>query len=1317
MKRLYVLLAFLCLLVGQNATAATKILGTPVATTDRMYQYAMSKGASSTNLTYTMVQQFHDIGAQWGVRGDIALCQSFWETGWFKYTGGTAVTPSDHNYCGLGVTQTGKKGCQFSSSFEGITAQLQHLWSYATTAALPSGWTLVDPRFNHGRRGSAPYWENLGSGNWASAAGYGTKIIGTYNEMMAFSMEPPSITLSPESITLTVNRDQADVKKWINVTAKNLPGDIRIASVAPSKFKPDRTSLGSSGGGFMINFDTSVAGTFNGYVALESGSGTSKVRKELNISFTVKAPEPGSITFNKSSLNVTVEKGAASPTQYVTVTGKNLTGDMTIVTGSSKYTYKTSNWNARTGGTIVVDFDTSAKGTYNSYIAIESGSGTSKVRAELPVNYTVTDPAAGTLTATPASITASGDVNTTIPSQTITVKGVNLTGDITVTPNSSKYTCTKGSNWNARTGGSLVVSFNSSAAGSYSGKIVLESGEGATKVRTEIPVTLTVTTPGAKNPVITVNQTSLTLETVQGTSDATADVTVTATDLITDISYSVSGDAFTVTPAAGWNARTGGKLTVALKASKAAGKYNGALTLISGSATAQVALNGTVNAGSQGSIPELNLAQVWNFSETAGNKGDYGSLRNIIYYDGKIYGTTGSAVKVYDARTGAYVTDLNVTGISGGTLNVMGITEIDGKIYVSTLAGAAGKYLKVYRYDSTTAAPVELFSRDYSEFNVRVGDQFEGRKESDGTLVFAYASAATNIFELRYKDGNVSTSTVNLDVTVGDSPRVHRLGNVYGVNGRKIKPTLLNANGGTAATLSTESDVNGTDFATFTYDGTNYILSASYLDNLAGGLMNLSKVDGGWNNATSVGAYPSAGLGTTRNTSISTSIAVNQPHAGCVEAWIMVTNQGMAYFRSGDIEGGNQGGGDDPDPGPTDPVWWPTTPTDYTTDWEYSLANGSTTDYFPTAHSNLNCVYYNGELLVTVKNDKIYRVNAATGAVIGSLQGSEGLRSVAVLGDKIVACNLAFGAASALKVYMWDNAEATPEEVVNITSGHGARCGDLICTSGDASKGAIYLASKDDHVGKLFVFDVNNGSVNTTPREIILKNAKGETYDVGANNAVIEVRVRDNKIYASGWGAYTTVFDMNGNYVRELPATCFEDVTLGTSASIFKYGDMTLMAASTYSNSKGNEGHLVLSDISDESNPKILKSFSPVGTSSSSNVDRIASVATHVDEDYNIHMFLSVSTQGIAKYTAKANLIDVSGTGDVSSLTNLEIICTPVSVTALGASNIALYTIAGQAVAFAESEELDTADLQPGLYIAVASNSNGLRVTKKFVKR
>ena len=195
MKRILLSMLF-CVILGTGTTiAATPILGTPVATPERMYQYGVSKGAGSS-FTLDICKQFYEIGKKWGVRGDIAICQSFIETGWFKYTGGTAVTPSDHNYCGLGVTTTGKKGCQFSTVFEGVTAQLQHLWSYATTSALPSGWTLVDPRFNHGRRGYAPNWENLGSGNWASAAGYGSSIMSVYREMMSFQMANPKLQVS-----------------------------------------------------------------------------------------------------------------------------------------------------------------------------------------------------------------------------------------------------------------------------------------------------------------------------------------------------------------------------------------------------------------------------------------------------------------------------------------------------------------------------------------------------------------------------------------------------------------------------------------------------------------------------------------------------------------------------------------------------------------------------------------------------------------------------------------------------------------------------------------------------------------------------------------------------------------------------------------------------------------------------------------------------------------------------------------------------------------------------------------------------------------
>ena len=114
---------FLVGLAISSAFAATPILGTNVATAERMYQFVRSQNSSFDR---EIAEQFIAVSAVYGLRGDIALCQSIIETGWFKYTGGTAVTADDHNYCGLGVTTLGQKGCQFSTVKEGVTAQIQH---------------------------------------------------------------------------------------------------------------------------------------------------------------------------------------------------------------------------------------------------------------------------------------------------------------------------------------------------------------------------------------------------------------------------------------------------------------------------------------------------------------------------------------------------------------------------------------------------------------------------------------------------------------------------------------------------------------------------------------------------------------------------------------------------------------------------------------------------------------------------------------------------------------------------------------------------------------------------------------------------------------------------------------------------------------------------------------------------------------------------------------------------------------------------------------------------------------------------------------
>ena len=124
------------------------------------------------------------IGEIYGIRGDIALCQAVVETGWFRFGGGTAVTPDQHNYCGLGVTRRGLKGHSFETIDDGVRAQLQHLYAYACREPLPEGEPLLDPRFRLVNRGVATTWKEL-SNRWAMNPRYAIQILDLYLQLRA----------------------------------------------------------------------------------------------------------------------------------------------------------------------------------------------------------------------------------------------------------------------------------------------------------------------------------------------------------------------------------------------------------------------------------------------------------------------------------------------------------------------------------------------------------------------------------------------------------------------------------------------------------------------------------------------------------------------------------------------------------------------------------------------------------------------------------------------------------------------------------------------------------------------------------------------------------------------------------------------------------------------------------------------------------------------------------------------------------------------------------------------------------------------------
>lgn len=157
----------------------TLIMGQPRVSADKIAAYAIRKNPDAADLAEKLAQLYIEEGIYEGVRGDIAAAQAMLETGNLTFTG-SAVTIDQNNFCGLGVTVNGAKGCTFKTMRDGVRAHIQHLKAYACTEPLTNG--CIDPRYGYVERGCAPYVEWLGiqenpqGKGWAAGKDYGGKI-------------------------------------------------------------------------------------------------------------------------------------------------------------------------------------------------------------------------------------------------------------------------------------------------------------------------------------------------------------------------------------------------------------------------------------------------------------------------------------------------------------------------------------------------------------------------------------------------------------------------------------------------------------------------------------------------------------------------------------------------------------------------------------------------------------------------------------------------------------------------------------------------------------------------------------------------------------------------------------------------------------------------------------------------------------------------------------------------------------------------------------------------------------------------------------
>jgi len=422
------------------------------------------------------------------------------------------------------------------------------------------------------------------------------------------------------------------------------------------------------------------------------------------------------------------------------------------------------------------------------------------------------------------------------------------------------------------------------------------------------------------NTGITASTYSVNMGTVTVGSSSTKTVTVTGTGLTSNITVTSSHAMYTVTPTS--LPTSGGTLTIKYTPT-ASGTHNNSIVCTSGSHSITITASGTaVN-------PPLTFTQVWNYSEksTAGTPAwasDKTKIRNMDFGGGKLYVVNPSdgIIQVINAQTGEKLKDLNMTGVDGGVLKVMDCLCSGDKILACNLATPANGPLKVYIWDNDNAQPRVFLSTTSFGGMDRIGDTFTLEGSADnGKLYFAGGGVSTENKVLMYTITNGVCATEptikalvkddGTGIVLGFSPRVRAsgTGKYWGI-GQNYYPTLFSEDGIATTTLKPEalnSDNAGNEFKAFTFKGTQYAFATAYDPNatpaerLRNGRAILVDATEGWADAEKIGEYPNGGMGTTRNTSFATSIAVAVNGTAGVEMWVLVHNQGIAYFKHGTV--------------------------------------------------------------------------------------------------------------------------------------------------------------------------------------------------------------------------------------------------------------------------------------------------------------------------------------------------------------------------------------------------------------------------------
>ena len=359
-----------------------------------------------------------------------------------------------------------------------------------------------------------------------------------------------TITVTPTTWDFgTVNKGEVVPKDFL-IKGTDLNDQISVISTWDEGFEVSHDPLPATGGIVTVTFKPTSAGdySFTFYV------GNSEV-ESIPITVTGKCVEPPKIITDKSTLDFgTVYKGKTANPQKFTVTGFNLTGDLTLTSNRPWFTVNPSKITAAEaaeGKEVTVTYNPTVGGDHNAILTISGGDAEEKTVsltgkcASVEISSTSHD--FGTL--------KEGEVAT----ETFTVTGTNLSDRISIVSALDEgFTISPSTDVGLpSTGGKVTVTFTPTSGGNYSRTFTFSCGDAFAK--------LTVT---GKCAAVTTNKSTLYFGTLRKSQTKTLDFTVTGVNVTHDLTLTSSNSTlFEVNPTTitAAQAKAGKKVTVTYK--------------------------------------------------------------------------------------------------------------------------------------------------------------------------------------------------------------------------------------------------------------------------------------------------------------------------------------------------------------------------------------------------------------------------------------------------------------------------------------------------------------------------------------------------------------------------------------------------------------------------------------------------------------------------------------------------------------------------------------------------------------------------------